>query len=71
MVSGDGARLEQARACLSQGWLLAIDYAMPAARYYAPSRDGGTLLARREQRTSTTCCVIRPLDPPPMCAQPR
>mgnify|MGYP003335183662 FL=1 len=35
------------------GWLLAIDYAMPAARYYAPSRDGGTLLACREQRTST------------------
>ena len=45
--------LEQARACLRQGWLLAIDYAMPASRYYAPSRDGGTLLACREQRTST------------------
>ena len=48
-----GPWLAQARACLSQGWLLAIDYAMPAARYYAPSRDGGTLLACREQRTST------------------
>ena len=48
-----GPWLEQARACLRQGWLLAIDYAMPASRYYAPSRDGGTLLACREQRTST------------------
>ncbi len=48
-----GPWLAQARACLSQGWLLAIDYAMPAARYYAPSRDGGTLLACREQQTST------------------
>jgi len=47
-----GPWLAQARACLSQGWLLAIDYAMPASRYYAPSRDGGTLLACRQQRTS-------------------
>ena len=45
--------LAQARACLSQGWLLAIDYAMPASRYYAPSRDGGTLLACRDQSTSS------------------
>ena len=43
--------LAQARACLSQGWLLAIDYAMPAARYYAPGRDGGTLLACRVHKT--------------------
>ena len=48
-----GPWLAQARECLTQGWLLAIDYAMPASRYYAPSRDGGTLLACRQQRTSS------------------
>ena len=45
--------LRQARQSLQQGWLLAIDYAMPATRYYAPQRDGGTLLACRAQRTNT------------------
>ncbi|RPF75500.1 MAG: SAM-dependent methyltransferase, partial [Synechococcus sp. TMED155] len=45
--------LQQARASLSQGWLLAIDYALSAQRYYAPQRDGGTLLACRGQRTSS------------------
>ena len=44
--------LQQARTVLSQGWLLAIDYALSASRYYAPQRDGGTLLACRAQRSS-------------------
>ena len=41
--------LAQVRQGLSQGWLLAIDYGHPAARYYGPQRDGGTLLANRGQ----------------------
>ena len=66
-----GPWLAQARACLSQGWLLAIDYAMPAARYYAPSRDGGTLLACREQQTSTDLLADPGrMDSRPMSAQP-
>jgi SAM-dependent MidA family methyltransferase len=44
--------LAQARQGLSQGWLLAIDYAHPASRYYSPQRDGGTLLAHRGQLSS-------------------
>lgn len=42
--------LEQAGAALEQGWLLVIDYALEAWRYYAPSRSDGTLMAYRQQR---------------------
>ena len=42
--------LEEAGAALAQGWLLVIDYAMEAWRYYAPSRSDGTLMAYRQQR---------------------
>jgi SAM-dependent MidA family methyltransferase len=37
---------------LSQGWLLVIDYAHEARRYYAPHRSRGTLMAYRRQRAS-------------------
>ncbi len=37
---------------LSDGWLLVIDYAHEARRYYAPQRSGGTLMAYRRQRAS-------------------
>ncbi len=37
---------------LSEGWLLVIDYAHEARRYYAPQRSGGTLMAYRCQRAS-------------------
>jgi SAM-dependent MidA family methyltransferase len=40
-----------ARAC-AEGFLLVIDYALEARRYYAPSRADGTLLAYRGQRMS-------------------
>jgi SAM-dependent MidA family methyltransferase len=39
------------RAC-GEGFLLVIDYALEARRYYAPSRADGTLLAYRGQRMS-------------------
>lgn len=39
-------------AALSEGWLLVIDYAHEARRYYAPQRSGGTLMAYRRQRAS-------------------
>ncbi len=42
--------LEQAGAALEQGWLLVIDYALEAWRYYAPARSDGTLMAYRQQR---------------------
>lgn len=42
--------LQQAATGLQQGWLLVIDYALEARRYYAPSRADGTLLAYRRQR---------------------
>lgn len=44
--------LQQVRQGLQQGWLLTIDYGHPAKRYYAPNRDGGTLLAYRGQIAS-------------------
>jgi SAM-dependent MidA family methyltransferase len=40
-------------AALGDGWLLVIDYALEARRYYAPTRSDGTLLAYRGQRCST------------------
>jgi SAM-dependent MidA family methyltransferase len=42
--------LRQAAAGLEQGWLLVIDYALEAWRYYAPQRADGTLMAYRQQR---------------------
>lgn len=39
-------------AALDQGWLLVIDYAHEARRYYAPQRSNGTLMAYRRQRAS-------------------
>ncbi len=37
---------------LSEGWLLVIDYAHEARRYYAPQRSSGTLMAYRRQQAS-------------------
>ncbi|WP_353618002.1 SAM-dependent methyltransferase [Synechococcus sp. CCY 0621] len=37
---------------LSEGWLLVIDYAHEARRYYAPHRSSGTLMAYRRQQAS-------------------
>jgi SAM-dependent MidA family methyltransferase len=37
---------------VAQGWLLVIDYAHEARRYYAPQRSNGTLMAYRRQRAS-------------------
>ena len=42
--------MSQASAALQQGWLLVIDYALEAWRYYAPARSDGTLLAYRQQQ---------------------
>ena len=42
--------LRAAASGLQQGWLLVIDYALEAWRYYAPSRSDGTLMAYRQQR---------------------
>ncbi len=42
--------LRQAAAGLERGWLLVIDYALEAWRYYAPQRSEGTLMAYRQQR---------------------
>jgi len=42
--------LRQAAAALADGWLLVIDYALEAWRYYAPHRADGTLMAYRQQR---------------------
>jgi SAM-dependent MidA family methyltransferase len=44
--------LRQAAAGLEAGWLLVIDYALDARRYYQPSRHAGTLLAYRLQQAS-------------------
>lgn len=37
---------------LDRGWLLVIDYALEAWRYYAPQRSAGTLMAYRDQQAS-------------------
>lgn len=44
--------LRGAAAGLAAGWLLVIDYALEARRYYHPSRAAGTLLAYRRQQAS-------------------
>ncbi|MCP9927486.1 SAM-dependent methyltransferase [Cyanobium sp. CH-040] len=44
--------LQQAAAALGDGWLLVIDYALEASRYYAPARAQGTLMAYRHQQAS-------------------
>ena len=40
-------------AAVQQGTLLVIDYAHEAARYYAPQRANGTLMAYRQQQASS------------------
>ncbi|MEB3297734.1 MAG: SAM-dependent methyltransferase [Cyanobacteriota bacterium] len=56
--------LRQASAALTDGWLLVIDYALEAWRYYAPARGDGTLLAYRRQEALTDplltpgCCDL-------------
>ena len=45
--------LRQAAAGLERGWLLVIDYALEAWRYYAPQRSDGTLMAYRQQRAGS------------------
>lgn len=44
--------LSDCAGALAQGWLLVIDYAHEARRYYAPQRSNGTLMAYRRQRAS-------------------
>jgi len=39
-------------AAMAEGWLLVIDYAHEAPRYYAPQRRNGTLMAYRAQRAT-------------------
>lgn len=48
--SGMAPWLRAAASGLQQGWLLVVDYALEAWRYYAPSRCDGTLMAYRRQR---------------------
>ncbi|MEB3308445.1 MAG: SAM-dependent methyltransferase [Cyanobacteriota bacterium] len=56
--------MSQAAAGLDQGWLLVIDYALEAWRYYAPARADGTLMAYSQQRAladpliSPGCCDL-------------
>lgn len=42
--------LREAGSVLVEGWLLVVDYALEARRYYAPQRADGTLMAYRDQR---------------------
>jgi SAM-dependent MidA family methyltransferase len=42
--------LASASASLTRGALLLVDYGLPRAQYYHPSRDGGTLCAFRQHR---------------------
>lgn len=49
--TGAGRWLADATAGLAQGAMLVIDYGLPRAQYYHPSRDGGTLCGfRRHHR---------------------
>lgn len=49
--TGQDAWLRDATTALARGVLLVIDYGLPRAHYYHPSRDGGTLAAfRRHHR---------------------
>jgi len=45
--------LADCAAAVQQGTLLVIDYAHEAARYYAPQRAQGTLMAYRQQQASS------------------
>ncbi|MFM9109651.1 MAG: class I SAM-dependent methyltransferase [Prochlorococcaceae cyanobacterium] len=47
---GVGPWLAQAAGLVEHGWLLVIDYALDAQRYYSPRRPDGTLMAYRDQR---------------------
>jgi len=42
--------LAAASASLTRGAILLVDYGLPRAQYYHPSRDGGTLCAFRQHR---------------------
>ena len=42
--------MDEAATALPTGWLLVIDYAMEAARYYHPQRSQGTLMTYHQQR---------------------
>lgn len=42
--------LQGAAASLTRGAILLVDYGLPRAQYYHPSRDGGTLCAFRRHR---------------------
>lgn len=42
--------MDEAATVLPTGWLLVIDYAMEAARYYHPQRSQGTLMTYHQQR---------------------
>ena len=44
--------LASCAAGIAHGRLLVIDYALPAGRYYASQRPGGTLMAYRQQEAS-------------------
>jgi SAM-dependent MidA family methyltransferase len=44
--------MQRCAALVQHGWLLVIDYALEARRYYAPSRSDGTLMAYRRQTAS-------------------
>ena len=47
---GQRAWLAAASASLTRGAFLLVDYGLPRAQYYHPSRDGGTLCAFRQHR---------------------
>lgn len=47
---GQRAWLRGATASLARGAILLVDYGLPRAQYYHPSRDGGTLCAFRRHR---------------------
>jgi len=49
---GLGPWLAACGGAIARGWLLVIDYALEARRYYAPARSGGTLMAYRRQQAS-------------------
>jgi SAM-dependent MidA family methyltransferase len=46
----DGAWLAGAAAAVERGAILVVDYGLPRAHYYHPSRAGGTLCAFRRHR---------------------
>ena len=48
--TGQRGWLQAAAGSLARGAVLLVDYGLPRAQYYHPSRDGGTLCAFRRQR---------------------